>query len=121
MRMKGVKDRIKGLADVVLNIADITDRRAASSMLLDNYIEVPDKLESTFGVLLAHNDLFGCLFEVADVLRSKVGLEDSEYKVKSLFGFLASGGMLRDFVAIARRVLLEHELGSLERCFEAFH
>ena len=119
--MKGVKDGIEGLADAVLNIADITDGRAASSMLLGSYIEVPDRLESTFGVLLAHNDLFGCLFEAADVLWSKVGLEDSEYKVKSLFWFLASGGMLRDIVAIAGRVVLEHEQGSLERCFEALH
>ena len=119
--MKGVKDGIEGLADVVLNIADIIDGRAAASMLLSDYIEVPDKLESTFGVLLAHNDLLGCLFEVANVLWSKVGLEDSEYKVKSLFGFLASAGMPRDFEAIACRVLLEHELRSLERCFEALH
>ncbi len=121
MRMKGVKDGIEGLADIILNIADIMHGRAASSILLGNCIEVPDKLESTLGVLLAYNDLLGCLFEVADELWSDVGLEDSEYKVKSLFWFLASRGMLRNFMAFACRVLLEHELCSLERCFEAFH
>ena len=85
MIMKGVKDGIEGLEDVALNIADITDGRTGSSILLGNHIEVPDKLKGAFGVLLAHNDLFGCLFEVADVLWSKVGLEDSEYKVMSFF------------------------------------
>ena len=74
MIVKGVKDGIEGLGDVVLKLANITDGRAASSMLLGNHIEVPDKLEGTFGVLLAHNDLFGCPFEVADVLWSKVAV-----------------------------------------------
>ena len=68
MKMKGVKDGIEGFGDVVLIIGDIIDGRVGSSMLLGSYIEVPGKLESTLGVLLAQNDLLGCLFEVADEL-----------------------------------------------------
>ena len=110
MKMKGVKDGIEGLADFALIIGDIINvirGRAASDMLLDKSIEVPDKLESTFCVLLALIDLLGCVFEAADGLWSEVALEDDEYQIKSLYGFVASGGVLRDFVEIACRVLLK--------------
>ena len=110
MKMKGVKDRIEGLADFVLIIGDIIHGmhgRAVSNILLDKCIEVPDKLESTFCVLLALIDLLGCVFEVVDELWSKVALEDGEYKNKSLLWFVASGRMPRDFVELACRVLLK--------------
>ena len=97
MKMKGVKDGIEGLADFVLIIGDIIHGmhgRAASNILLDKCIEVPDKLESTFCVLLVLIDLLGCVFEVVDELWSKVAL-------------VASGGVLRDFVEIACWVLFK--------------
>ena len=81
--------------------------RAASNILLEKYIEVPDKLESTFCIPLALIDLLGCVFEVADGLWSEVALEDGEYDIRSPLWFVASGGMLRDFVEIACRVLLK--------------
>ena len=121
MKMKGVKDGIEGLGDVVQIIGEIIPvmhGRAGSNILLDECMEAPDKLERTFCVLLALNDILGC---VVDELWSKIALEDGDYKIKSLFGFVTSVGMLRDFVEIACRVFLKQALRNLERCSEALH
>src|SRR5258706_4143363 len=111
MDVKGVKDGIEGLPDAVLNIADVIDRGAATSPLLSNNIKVPDKLEGAFVVLLAYEDLVGRVLEVADELlamsRTKVGLEDIEYRVKGSPWVPVRGGSYRDFMANSRSDLLE--------------
>ena len=104
--MKGETDGIEGLPDVILDIADVIDSRASTSPLLSNNIEVPDKLEGTFVVLLTYEDLVGRVLEVADELltmsRPKVGLEDIEEKAKGYPWFLVFGGTHRNFMAISR-------------------
>jgi len=122
--MKGVKDGIEGLPDVVLNTVGIIHGRAATGILLGNYIEVPYELEGAFGVLLTYMNLVDCVLEVVDELLtlswSKFHFKGIENEVKCSFGLLAPRGTLRGFVADAGWVLLKHEVGSLERRFEAF-
>ena len=111
MVVKGVKDGIEGLPDTVLIIFDIIDRGGALRPLLRNNIKVPDKLEGTFVVPLAYDDLVGRVLEVADELsttsRTKVSLEDVEYKFKGSPWLLIAGGIYRNFMAISRRAFLE--------------
>ena len=111
MDVKSVKDGIEGLPNAVLNIADVIDRGAATSVLLSNHIKVPYKFECTFVVLSAHEDFDSCVFEVADKLvtmsRPNVGLESIEYKYKRSPGLLVPGAIPRGFMLIARWILLE--------------
>ena len=125
MTMKDVKDGIEGLSNTVLNFEGVIHGRMATGMLLGDYIEVPYNFEGAFGVPLAHIDLLDCNLEVAEQLLtlplSEVGLEDAQCTFNSPSSFFALEGILRRFMASARLVLLEHEVRSLKRHFEAFH
>jgi len=90
--VKGAKDGIEG---AVLIIADLIDRRVATSPLLRSHVIVPYKLGGVFIVLLAHENLVGHKFEVADELvatsRMRFGTEDIEDKPVDSSRLLALG------------------------------
>jgi len=90
-----MKDGIEGLPDVVLNIGDVLDRGRVTNPLPRNHIKVPYMFGGAFVVLLAHENLGGRILEPANKLvtmfRPKVGLEDTECKVKSVSRFLFPG------------------------------
>ena len=77
-----------------------------------NYMAVPCKLEGTFIVPLAHDNLGGCVLEVADeiekISRPKVSLENIEYILESSSRVFAPEGIHRGVMGIARWDLLEH-------------
>jgi len=77
MNVKGVKDGTEHHPNVVLNIN--AHRGAATSVLLSNYIKVPDKLEGTFIVLLAHGSLVNRVVEIHELSRSKFDLKSIQY------------------------------------------
>jgi len=73
---------------------------------------VPYKLEGTFVVPLAHENLVGRVLEVGneigEISKPEVGLEYIEYIVECSSGSAAPEGIHRGFMVIARWVLLEH-------------
>jgi hypothetical protein len=50
--MKGVKDGIEGLPNIVLDIGEILHRRVATSILLGDCIYISGKFEGTSNILL---------------------------------------------------------------------
>ena len=120
--MRGVKDGTKdGINDGVPEIPETDTKMAGSS----SHMTVPYELEGTFIVPLAHNNLGGCVPEVAGeiekISRSKVSLENTEYIVESPSSVFASEGIHHCVMGTAHWVLLEHQSRSLDRGLKAFY
>ena len=77
-----------------------------------NHMAVPCKLEGTFIVPLAYENLGGRVLEVADKIERiswpRVSLENTEYIVESSPRVFAPKGIRRGVMGIDRWVLVEH-------------
>ena len=107
-------------------IAGVIDRGGTIPLFsIGNHMAVPCKLEGTFIVPLAHDNLGGCVPEVAGEIEKiawpKVSLENTEYIVESPSRVFAPEGIHRCVMGTAHWVLLEHQSRSLDRDLKAFY